>query len=261
MRSSLIYLLILFVALFSFEGCAVRPAEVGRPKPALPGEWLARLDNRADYWQSYQANLHIKAESSKGKLSIRAVILARLPDRFRLEAFNLLGQTVALLVFNRDGSTLWIPSERKVYTAARAEDLISHFLGVPLPLETFGYSLTACVPPHLIKNLELLQRGSEWQGASRSPLMDWAFLWTFLPDPFSMKAIDVREGRRSYTVTFDPPTPLDLPNVPGKIIFLSSEWRMEVQLDQLLRSPDLGSPVFDSPSPTGIQKIDLDRAR
>src|SRR5690348_6554702 len=125
MKRILVFLPVLAVLLFATAcvGPKVRPPEgvVPRPEALSSEEWNSRLASRAETWHRFQANLRIKAESPKGKASLRAIVVAVLPDRVRLEAFNPWGQTVALLLLDKGDSSLWVPSENVVYTARRAE--------------------------------------------------------------------------------------------------------------------------------------------
>lgn len=262
MRSSLIYLIIAFVVLAGLTGCAPRPQPVvERPKVPSQDEWITMLADRTKAWQSYQARAHIAVESPKGKFNFKAVILAGLPGRYRLEAFNPFGQTVSLLVLNRDRrqSSLFIPAEKVLYTAAKAETLVAHFLGVPIPLETFGYSLIACVSPEHLSRIMVASQGGEWLGHSKSPTRGPTFTWKFLPQPPALESMEVQEGPWRYSIVYESAVALSPQSVPEKIKFQSSQWKMEVTLDQIQGSPALQDSAFSPPIPSGIHEVDLDK--
>ena len=128
MKFSLIWLVALSILLLSLEGCTRRPPLVEQPPQVSFTEWLPALRERSEHWRAYQARVHIRAQTPDKKLNMNAVILARLPDQFRLEAFRL-GQTVGLLTMNHGQSSLFVPSEKVLYTAARSEVLIDHLFG------------------------------------------------------------------------------------------------------------------------------------
>lgn len=257
-------LVCLFISLAAFaglEGCAPRPlTPVERPKVLSQEEWLTALRDRTNTWQSYQAQLHIRAQSPKGKFNLRAVILASLPDRYRLEAFNPFGQTVALLVLNRQHqSTLFIPSEKVLYTAAKAETLVAHFLGIPLPLDTFGYSLVGCVPPEHLDGLTLAPRGNQWLGASKDTAGGLSYAWRFLPQPPTLKSIEVREGSWNYKIVYEPEVALTPRSTPGKIKFQSPQWQMETTLDQIQSTANTPDSAFNPELGEGIRRVNLDK--
>lgn len=248
--------------ILSAGGCASRPAATEQPKPLPRSEWHPKLQTRAEYWGTYQAKLHIRAESAKGKFHVQTVILAKLPDQFRLEAFNLWGQTLGVLVLNQGNSSLWVPSEKVLFTAARPETLIEHFLGIPIPIETLGYSLVASISPDQLNSLQVLPGdASGWTGYFKDPRRNWTFTWQFSAHPFAMKSIGVREAQWDYTISYEPAVDLDLQMVPKKIDFVSSQWQMEVIADQISKSSEFQAAAFNPPFPSGIRKVDLDIKR
>ncbi len=134
MKSTLTRLFLPIIVLLSLGGCAHPPLPAEGPQPAFSGEWLPALRERSEHWTSYQARVTLRAQTTEKKFNLNAIILARLPDEFRLEAFRL-GQTVGVLTLNHGQSSLFVPSEKVVYTADRSERLIAHFLGIALPLD------------------------------------------------------------------------------------------------------------------------------
>ena len=120
MKSSLIWLLSLLFSLAALGGCAQRPPLVEQPRAVYFREWLPALQERSEHWQNYQARIHLKAHTLDKTINLDAFILAKLPDRLRLEAFRL-GQTVAVLTLNGGQPSLFVPSEKVVYTAERSE--------------------------------------------------------------------------------------------------------------------------------------------
>jgi hypothetical protein len=234
------------------------PSIVVQPKVPSKTELLSKLRLRVEHWHTYQAMLYIKAESSKGNFAIRAAVLAAPPDHLRLEAFNLFGQTAGLLLLNREGSSLWTPSEKVLYTADRPESLIQHFLGVPVPVETLEYGLIACVPPRRLEGLRFVQRDSDWLGYSEESVHGSFLLWKFSSQPLALKTMEVREAQWRYLITYDPPVELNPLFSPRKIRFVSSEWSMEVTVEQMKDSPALSRDVFNPPFPSSIRRINLD---
>jgi hypothetical protein len=259
MRFSHIHLS-LAVVLFVLTGCTSRPFVIERPQPMSRTDLLAKLGARGLHWSSYQANVHIRAQSAKGKYRLRAVIVARLPGQFRLEAFTPMGQTAGILVFGSRGASLWIPSEQVIYSSDRAETLIEHFLGVPVPLETFGYSLAASMPPGFQPgDLDPVPLDAGWTLSSTDRAKGLSFTWYFLSRPPALKAVTVGEGPLRYTIDYEPATTLDPDQIPGEIRFVSPQWQMEIKIDQMKPSHDIQESAFNPAFPAGIRRVELGR--
>jgi outer membrane biogenesis lipoprotein LolB len=223
---------------------------------------VAGLKNRSDHWKSFQAKLHISAESTKGKFrKIQTILLAIPPNQFRLEAFNLWGQAVGAIVSDEKGFNLFIPSEKVVFTAEKAETLIEHFIGIPLPAETFLYSIIGSIPPDQQNTLQIQTQSSGLVGYSHNPGSNWSFSWHFTSNGSSLESIDVHQGQWGYQVSYDPAVPLDPNQTPHKIIYTSADWRMELTVDEMQVAPQMQASSFRLPLPTGIRTIDLDEAK
>lgn len=262
MRFKNINLLLIPVLLLALAGCVCRPGVIERPRAVSRDELLSKLAERTRYWSSYQANVHIKAQSAKGKFRLRAVILAQLPDRFRLEAFTPIGQTAGVLVFNPTGASLWIPSEQVLFTSDQPETLVKHFLGVPIPVETFGYSLAASIPPDLgVSEPRPAPVDSGWTITTADSRDDLRFTWSLLSQPVAMKAVSVRQGPLDYTIGYEPAARLEFQQVPGEVRFISSQWQMEVRVDQMTPNPEIRSAAFELTVPAGVRRVHLNEAR
>jgi len=241
-------------------GCS--PAKIRvEPPPTTFEEGVDQIRTRTEYWQNFQARLRIRAESPRGRMRLNAVVLAQLPEKFRLEAFNVVGQTAGLLLITREGSSLYIPSEKVIFTAASAETLIEHFLGIPIQGDTFGYSLIAGAPPEQLSGLRIYPAGSGWRGYSEAHFADRAFSWEFMPRTAALKTIGVRDGQWTYTIAYEPAVLLTPREAPKKIGFESSEWKLEVTVDEIQPSKELPDKVFVQSRPAGIREIDLDGIR
>ncbi|MGV8073736.1 MAG: hypothetical protein AB2L11_04145 [Syntrophobacteraceae bacterium] len=239
-----------------------RPPVVERPFAPSREELILKLHNRIQYWQYYRSKLHIGAESPKGKLRrMQTVVLAIPPNLFRLEAFSMWGQTVGALVSDETGSSLLIPSEKVIFSAARPETLIEHFIGVPVSIETLLYALTASIPPDRLDKIEIRERDTLVLAHSDDPQKNRNSTWEFIRQPLALKAVEVQDGPRSYKISYDPPVSLDPQQTPSKISFVSSQWRMEVTVDQLEASPDLPASSFRMSFPVGMRSVDLDKVK
>jgi outer membrane biogenesis lipoprotein LolB len=235
-----------------------RPGLGKQPQAPTEAEWLAGFRSRLDYWQTYKAVLHIKVESSRGNYSGRTVVLAGLPNHLRLEAFTLFGQTSGLLLLNRDGAKLWIPSEKIVYTADKPETLMEHLLGIPIPLETLEYGLIGCIPPNQLAGLRITHRGTQWLGHSAEPSHSRSYTWDLSSQPPGLHEVDVTEGPWKYTIKYDPPVQLNPQSIPKKIQFLSSQWQMGVTVELMQSSPAFGDDVFYPPFPNNLRRVNLE---
>ncbi len=252
-----------FLSLFALTlllgGCAVRPTAVEPLLPEVRDELLPMLRNRTLYWSRYTAQVRINAESTKGKFRrVQAVALAAPPDHFRLEAFSLWGQTVGAIAADESGSSLWIPSEKVVFSAGRAETLIEQFIGVPIPIETLLYSLAATIPHDQLDGIRIEESKSGWVARAKDNKRNWSFAWEISRKPLALQSLQVREGPWSYKISYDPPVGLGPQQSPKRISFVSSQWKMEVAVDRMAASPDLQASSFRKGFPADIRTIDLD---
>lgn len=257
MRFPCVRLLIAVALSFSLAGCSRQALDVKRSEPLTQAQWLSKLQERVDYWKNYQAKLSVKAESSQKKFRVQTVVLGKVPNQFRLEAFKL-GQTVGVLVMDQGKSSLWVPSEKTFFSTSRPERLIEYFLGVPVPLETFSYSLIACLPSEQLEHLDVIPISDGWIARSEDKSKGAFYTWKFASQPLSLRGIDVRQGPLIYSITYDPPVDLDPRNVPMKINFASATWQMEVVVDQMTVSGDFQSFAFALPSVSDAKRINLD---
>ena len=251
------YLLPFFIALLLLitAGCPRPPGPIERP-PAAPFD-LSKLKERSGFWRDYQSKFRLRVDSQTTKFSSRAIIFVKGRDCLRFETFTPFGQTAALYVFNETGPELLIPSQKVIFTARRAETLVHEFLGVTLPADLFHFVLAALVPPEQLDHIESRldagvrrlvwnRDGSyfEWQvRGSASPALEGAFIRS-----------TGFEGR----VTYDPPVPLTQEAVPEKIRISSSEWNMEVKVEELKPTSQFQPSAFTMPNLPGIRKVDLD---
>lgn len=260
MRNAPFHFILIMALLVLGSSCARPPLPVERRAPLSPAQLLARLQTRTSFWNDYQAKLQIRAESAKGKFRFRSVIVAQLPHAFRLETFNPFGQTIGVLVFNQGTSTLYIPAEKVVYTASRTEQLIKYFLGVPVPLELFAYSLAACVPPEQLDHLHVAAEDSGWTANVREPVSGRTLNWQFNSEPAALRQIAIEGALEDYTISFEPSARLDLQDIPNKILFSGAQWQMEVTVSEMKTVFSLQPSIFNLPIPQGTRVIDLDVA-
>jgi len=243
-------------------GCGLqRPVAVEVPPVVSAEQVTATLESRSNHWSMFEAKVSIRAESPKGTFRVRSLVVAELPDKLRLEAYNPFGQTVGVLILEEGRSLLWIPSEKVVYTAERAKTLVDAFLGVPLPLETIGYSLIAGVPPEQLGNWEIRRTASGWTSTARGGRMDWLYTYQFTASPLAMESIKVLENRWGYEVLYQPATVLQPTSHPEKIEFRSPQWRMEVEISRMESVTALGVSAFELTLPGGIRQVRLEEGR
>jgi outer membrane biogenesis lipoprotein LolB len=256
MKSSLIWLLSPMIFFLFLEGCAHRPALVEEPRPAYFRDWLPALQERSEHWKSYQARVHLSAQTSEKKFNLDALVVAGTPDQFRLEAFRL-GQTVGVLTLNHGQSSLFVPSEKVIYTAERSENLTDHFLGIALPLDIFGYSLSACVPPDQLEDLQIVPQKLEWVGISKRSFDGWSCAWQFTSMPQTIKSVSVKRGTWDYTIRYEPPVGLTSNEVPQKIIYSSANWQIELTVQELAPVLTLQEAVFKTDPAQEIRRVDI----
>jgi outer membrane biogenesis lipoprotein LolB len=253
--------LIMVLTVLTLTGCTPRVSVEEWTASTSPGDRVAMLHERAGQWEGYQAVLHISAESTKGTLRrIRTMVLAAPPDTLRMEALNPFGYSVGVLLLERDQASLWIPSEKAVYTAGRPETLIQHLLGIPIPIETFVYSLAGVVPRKYLNDVQSEPMSSGWRLKGQDPAEPWTTTWEFGVNPFTLRQIRVIGESQEITVRYEPAVDLTARNVPDRLVFSSSDWKLEVKVDQIQSVKEFQGGAFQVNYPGGLRQIDLDRA-
>ena len=258
MRNHLYSRLLLLSFSVVLAACAPRVVPTERPAPPGYEEPGARLKSRAEYYRFFQARVYVRAEGPKGKINLRAVMLADLPGRLRLEAFNPFGQTVGLLLLDQEHSRLWLPTENVVYTARRPDLLVRFFLGVGISLDTFAYTLIASSSPSTLNDLRFHDESGVLVGTVSIPSTGSSYTWEFLPSPLALSRFKVAEGGSEYTVNYDPPADMRIAETPKKLTFSSSQWRMEVTVNQLAKTSEPQGDAFRAPIPAGTPEVTLD---
>jgi len=254
-------LIVLWALVLSLSACA-GPAM----KEGLVAAWSetqqSKLRERSDYWRSYQATLHVTAETEKGRLQrVRTLVLAVPPDRFRLEAMSPFGNTLGLLLVEPSGASLWVPSEQALLTSERPETLVKQAIGVPLPIEAFAYCLAAAVPPGQLKGAVVENREGGFVLVAEEPRHGWSFSWHFLNSPFALKQLNVRGADHEYSITYDPPVNVEISAVPNRINVSTAEGQIDVKVDQIKSAPNLQEAAFQVSFPEGVRRIDLGRGK
>lgn len=253
--------LLLVPVIVALAACS--PRVVPGDRPTSPGyqEAGVRLKSRAEYYRFYQAKLHVRAQGPKGKINLRAVVLADLTGRLRLEASNPFGQTVGLLLLDHEHSLLWLPTENVVYTARRPEVLVHFLLGVDVSLDTFAYALMASGPPSLLNDLQFHDQHGMLVARASLPSPESSYTWEFLASPLTLNSLHVVEGGTEYTVSYDPPADMGIAETPKKLRFASLQWNMEVNVDQLVRTSEPPADAFQRPFASETPEIALDKVK
>ena len=250
--------LLFALILLLLEGCAHLSTEIAPPRPATFMDWLPALRERSEHWKTYQAKIQLRAATADKRLNLNAVILARLPDQFRLEAFRL-GQTVGVLTIDPGQSSLLVPSEKTFYSSDESEVLIDRLFVIAIPLEAFGYSLSGSLPPDQLESLQIISHDPEFMGYPKPSPDGWSFAWQFLSSPQTIKSARVKQGARAYTIQYDPPVGLAVKDVPQKITFASSQWQIDVTVQEITPDPDLQDSVFHTNVVGQIRNVKLNR--
>jgi len=247
----------LLLLLIISAGCAHPPAPAEIP-PGVPFE-TGKLRERTDFWRDYQCKFRLMVHSKTSKFSSRAIIFVKGTDLVRFETFTPFGQTAALYVSNEAGPGLLIPSEKVIFTAQRPETLVRAFLGVTLPVDIFRYALTASVPPRQLDHIESRPGSGVWRLISEGE--GNYFEWEITAGPPALKGAFVRSAGFEGRVSYDPPVALEKEAVPGKILISSSEWNMELLIEELVPVSQFQPSAFYLPNLPNVPKVDLDRIK
>jgi outer membrane biogenesis lipoprotein LolB len=254
-------IIILAALMANFGACARmhQPAVAAEPMPItasrdLAGAFLTRLQA----WENYEARVSLRAQSPKGRFSLKSVVLASPPEKLRFEAFNPWGQTVAALLLNADGSLLWVPSDKTAYQSPRAENLLRHFLGISLPPDLFVYGLIGSIPPNRLRNFEVVPDLTGWRASSVLPENEIILNWKILAQPFALESVEAKWKGQTVSIRYEPPVPLSPGETPQKIRFTSPDWQMDVTVDQIRSVPAFPEGSFQLPIPATVRRVDLD---
>jgi hypothetical protein len=229
------------------------PAELPPPTPFDVNE----LKARSNFWRDYVARFQLRVDSKTAKFNARTIVLMKNPHFVRFETFTPIGQTAALYVSNETGPNLFIPSEKVIFSALRPETLIRYFLGVSLPFEVFRFALSASVPLEQLENIEVHSENGIIHALSKSGTN--LFDWQFQAEGTALKEIYIRDGGFEGRISYDPPVAASSSAVPKKIRFTSSDWNMEITLQDLQTSQQFQPSAFYLPNLPDMRKVDLDR--
>ncbi len=247
----------LLLILIISAGCATPPAPVQRPAGA-PFE-TGKLKERSDFWRDYQCKFRLMVDSKTAKFSSRAIVIVKGRDFVRFETFTPFGQTAALYVSNEAGPSLLIPSEKVIFTAQSPETLVREFLGVTLPVDIFRCALTASVPLSRLGNIESRPDAGVWRLISNGE--GAYFEWRITAGSPALEGAFVRSAEFEGRVSYDPPVGIAKETVPGKIRISSSEWNMEIVIEELMPVSQFQPSAFYLPNLPGARKVDLDKIK
>jgi hypothetical protein len=217
----------------------------------------SKLKERSDFWSNYQSKFRLRVDSQTAKFSSRAIIFVEGRDFVRFETFTPFGQTAALYIFNKTGPALLIPSQKVIFTARRPETLVHEFLGVTLPVDVFRFVLAASVPPEQIDYIESRLDAGVWRliWNGEGSYFEWQISAGSSP---ALQGVFVRSAGFEGRVTYDPPVAISKEAVPDKIKISSSEWNMEVLVEELKPASQFQPSTFYLPDLPDMRKVDLD---
>lgn len=238
-------------------GCARPPVPAEKP-PSVPFD-IDRLKARSETWRDYEARFRLRVDGQASKFSARAIVFIKGGGSARFETFGPLGQTAALYVAGENGPSLFIPSEKIVFTAQQPETLIQYFLGITLPFDVLRYSLTASVPPEQFAGLTAHSDAGILHVISNTG--NRYFDWQFSPDGSALSGVFARAGGFEGRVSYDPPVALAGDAVPQKIRISSSEWSVEINLEQIKPVSEFQPKAFYMPEIPDVRKVDLDKIK
>jgi len=219
----------------------------------------AKLKEKSDFWRDFQAKFRLRVDSQTAKFSSRAIIFVRGRDFIRFETFTPLGQTAALYVFNKTGPALLIPSQKVIFAAQHPETLVREFLGVTLPVDIFRSILTASVPPEQIDRIESRFDAGAWRLISNDGVS--YFEWQISSGSPALQEVFVHSAGFEGRVSYEPPVALSKDAVPDKIRISSSEWTMEIVVEELKPTSQYQPAIFYMPDLPDVRKVDLDKIK
>ena len=252
----------LCLALAFAAGCAPTGLRKLEPLPLSSSmERAAKLRERSEHWKIYQARMKVRSREKDGVYRFTALVTARLPEHVRIEASNLWGQTLGLLVVNPAGASLWIASENLLYTARKPDLLVQKLFGLPIPSGVLAYGLPGCVPPDHVEGQWRSHYGdSPWTGFVHAASPGASYTWKFVPRSGALAEVDVADSSSSYSIRYTPPVSLDPDAFPREISFFTSpsQWQTRLLVDEMRRGESLPADLFRMPSLEGVRTLSLD---
>lgn len=257
MKSSIITLAALLTVLFYLGSCARRTPLGDLSSFESSEEWVAALRSRSQYWHQFQATANISCESPQKRINLEALIVAKVPNQLRLEAFRF-GQTAGVLTLDQSQSSLFVPSEKTLYTADQSSRMTEHLFGFSMPLEPFAYCLTATVPAAQLVNFYIIHRDTRWQAASQDHTRGWNLIWEFLARPPALSTVTLNGETFPFMIGYDPPVRMDIEKEhPDKLVFQSGQWRVTVQIRELKPLALISEDAFQMNVSGGIRQVNL----
>jgi len=234
--------------------CPVPPAQ--RFEQMTIDDGRAALRSRVAAWDQYRGRLSVKAESPKGSFFFKTAVTAVPPNRFRMDAFTNFGQMAGLLLLDADNKAiLWSPSEKTLYTANRAQDLLRHLLGTSVSVETLEYLLAGTIPPADQDAAEFFIAKDGPRASVKDASGKREMVWDFAVAPFALKSVRIIEGKREVKVAYDPPVEPSAPGPPKKIRLSSIDWEMEITVEELQRLSTVTDDLFRPAIPSGQKTV------
>jgi hypothetical protein len=146
-----------------------------------------------------------------------------------------------------------------IFTAQRPETLVREFLGVTLPVDILRFVLAASVPPEQIDHMEIRFDAGAWRLIWNSG--GSYFEWQISAGSPALQGVSVRSAEFEGRVSYDPPVALSNEAVPDKIRISSSEWSMEILIEELKPTSQFQPSAFYMPDLPDVRKVDLDKIK
>jgi outer membrane lipoprotein-sorting protein len=154
-RQGLWLLVIVGSLSLAWSGCAPR-APFLEPVDLPVAPVVERLEARRDSLSSFRAAGTIRVEGAGRQWSGRALLLAELPRRLRLELLSFFGQPVLYVVSDGNEAITWAPGQQASRGFALGR-VIESFSSVPLGDEEVMLLLAGCAPEFSYREAKLFR--------------------------------------------------------------------------------------------------------
>lgn len=231
------------------NGCQSLPPPT--PSPAgMDSPWSRRLLARALEWQRVQVLYRVSITSPSGKASARALVTAQLPDRVRIEAGSIWGQTYGVLTREPGQARLWLGAENQFYVAADSGLMLERLLGIPIPAETLIQLLLAGTDSHLGNT-----PGSSIDAAGPPPASATAaaFIWQPRVEAGALVGISAEYRGERYLVSYDPALSLSDTEAPRRIRVETRDWRLQAEVLTARHLDEIDPNLFQLAPPAGAE--------
>lgn len=135
-RSYLVRAIIVLLALVPLHACAPLAGPPGEPfERSTVDDLLGRLEQAAAEFSSLRGLARVSYAASDGRQTANHVILARVPDKLRIETLGLFGSPALLAATDGERTAVLLPGEGRAFVGPAGSGFLQRIARLPLTTE------------------------------------------------------------------------------------------------------------------------------